>query len=38
MYPRTEMLDLVLVNGHAKGIVVRDLATGTDHQPRRRTR
>jgi succinate dehydrogenase / fumarate reductase flavoprotein subunit len=29
MYPRTEMLDLVLVNGHAKGIVVRDLNTGT---------
>ncbi|MCX6874248.1 MAG: fumarate reductase/succinate dehydrogenase flavoprotein subunit [Verrucomicrobia bacterium] len=28
MVPRTEMLDLVLVDGHAKGIVVRDLATG----------
>ena len=28
MYSRTEMLDLVLVNGHAKGIVVRDLTTG----------
>src|SRR5262249_32576244 len=28
MFPRTEMLDLVLVDGHAKGIVVRDLATG----------
>jgi succinate dehydrogenase / fumarate reductase flavoprotein subunit len=28
MFPRTEMLDLVLVNGHAKGIVVRDLTTG----------
>src|SRR5205814_5643514 len=28
MYPRTEMLDLVLVNGHAKGIVVRNLITG----------
>lgn len=28
MYPRTEMLDLVLVDGHAKGIVVRDLNTG----------
>jgi succinate dehydrogenase / fumarate reductase, flavoprotein subunit len=28
MYPRTEMLDLVLVNGHAKGIVVRDLNSG----------
>jgi succinate dehydrogenase / fumarate reductase, flavoprotein subunit len=28
MYPRTEMMDLVLVNGHAKGIVVRNLVTG----------
>jgi succinate dehydrogenase / fumarate reductase flavoprotein subunit len=28
MYPRTEMLDLVLINGHAKGIVVRDLVSG----------
>ncbi|TGM78637.1 fumarate reductase/succinate dehydrogenase flavoprotein subunit [Leptospira levettii] len=28
MYPRTEMLELVLVDGHAKGIVVRDLVTG----------
>ncbi len=28
MFPRTEMLDLVLVDGHAKGIVVRDLVTG----------
>lgn len=28
MYPRTEMLDLVVVDGHAKGIVVRDLITG----------
>ncbi|MDX1950712.1 MAG: fumarate reductase/succinate dehydrogenase flavoprotein subunit [Verrucomicrobiota bacterium] len=28
MYPRTEMLDLVLVDGHAKGILVRDLVTG----------
>jgi succinate dehydrogenase / fumarate reductase flavoprotein subunit len=28
MFPRTEMLDLVLVDGHAKGIVVRDLITG----------
>jgi len=28
MYPRTEMLDLVLIDGHAKGIVVRNLATG----------
>ncbi len=28
MFPRTEMLDLVVVEGHAKGIVVRDLVTG----------
>ncbi|PWU05866.1 MAG: fumarate reductase/succinate dehydrogenase flavoprotein subunit [Verrucomicrobia bacterium] len=28
MFPRTEMLDLVLVDGNAKGIVVRDLITG----------
>ena len=28
MYPRTEMLDLVVINGHAKGIVARDLLTG----------
>ncbi len=28
MFPRTEMLDLVLVDGNAKGIVVRDLVTG----------
>jgi succinate dehydrogenase / fumarate reductase, flavoprotein subunit len=28
MYPRTEMLDLVLIDGHAKGIVVRDLVSG----------
>src|SRR3954447_8470130 len=28
MFPRTEMLDLVLIDGHAKGIVVRDLVTG----------
>src|SRR5512136_2267447 len=27
-HPRTEMLDLVVINGHAKGIVVRDLITG----------
>jgi succinate dehydrogenase / fumarate reductase flavoprotein subunit len=26
--PRTEMLDLVVVDGHAKGITVRDLVTG----------
>ncbi len=28
MYSRTEMLDLVLVDGHAKGIIVRDMVTG----------
>lgn len=28
MYPRTEMLDLVVVNGHAKGVITRDLVTG----------
>src|SRR5881394_1762164 len=28
MYPRTEMLELVVIDGHAKGIVVRDLVTG----------
>jgi succinate dehydrogenase / fumarate reductase flavoprotein subunit len=28
MYPRTEMLDLVVVEGRARGIVVRDLVTG----------
>ncbi len=28
MYSRTEMLDIVLVDGHAKGIVVRDMVTG----------
>jgi succinate dehydrogenase / fumarate reductase, flavoprotein subunit len=28
LYPRTEMLELVVVNGHAKGIVVRDMVTG----------
>ncbi len=28
MFPRTEMLDLVLVDGHARGIVVRNMVTG----------
>jgi len=28
VYPRTEMLDLVVVDGHAKGIVTRDLVSG----------
>jgi succinate dehydrogenase / fumarate reductase flavoprotein subunit len=28
MHPRTEMLDVVVIDGHARGIVVRDLVTG----------
>ena len=28
LYPRTEMLDLVIVGGEAKGITVRDMVTG----------
>jgi succinate dehydrogenase / fumarate reductase flavoprotein subunit len=28
MYSRSEMLDLVVINGHAKGIVVRDMVSG----------
>src|SRR5688572_28534957 len=28
MYPRHDMLDVVVVDGHAKGIVTRDLVTG----------
>ncbi|HEY4955904.1 MAG TPA: fumarate reductase/succinate dehydrogenase flavoprotein subunit [Gemmatimonadaceae bacterium] len=28
MYPRTEMLDLVVIDGKARGIVTRDLVTG----------
>jgi succinate dehydrogenase / fumarate reductase flavoprotein subunit len=28
MFPRTEMLELVIVDGHAKGIVVRDMVSG----------
>jgi succinate dehydrogenase / fumarate reductase, flavoprotein subunit len=28
MYPRTEMLDLVIIDGHAKGLIVRDLVSG----------
>lgn len=28
MFPRTEMIDLVVVDGHAKGIIVRDMITG----------
>jgi succinate dehydrogenase / fumarate reductase flavoprotein subunit len=29
MFPQTEMLDIVLVDGHAKGIITRDLRSGT---------
>jgi succinate dehydrogenase / fumarate reductase flavoprotein subunit len=29
MFPRTEMLDLVVVDGRARGIVTRDLVTGS---------
>ncbi|MDP7107883.1 MAG: FAD-binding protein, partial [Roseibacillus sp.] len=28
MFSRTEMLDLVVVDGHAKGIIVRDMVSG----------
>ena len=28
MYPRTEMLDLIVVDGQARGIITRDLLTG----------
>lgn len=28
LYPRTEMLDLVLIEGEAKGIIIRDMITG----------
>ncbi len=28
MFPRTEMLDLVVINGHAKGLIARDLVSG----------
>jgi succinate dehydrogenase / fumarate reductase flavoprotein subunit len=28
MYPRTEMLDLVVIDGRARGIVTRDMVTG----------
>jgi succinate dehydrogenase / fumarate reductase flavoprotein subunit len=28
MYPRTEMLDIVVVDGRARGVVVRDMVTG----------
>src|SRR5437773_12182236 len=29
MFPQPEMLDLVVIDGHAKGIITRDLRTGT---------
>jgi len=29
MHPRKEMLDLIVIDGHARGIVVRDLVSGT---------
>jgi len=32
MHPRTEMLDLVLVDGRARGIVTRNLVTGEIHR------
>ena len=38
MYPRTEMLDVVVVDGRARGIVVRDMVTGQDREPCRRRR
>ena len=28
MFPRTEMLDIVVIDGHAKGIITRNLVTG----------
>ena len=37
MHPRTEMLDLVVVDGRARGIVVRDLVTGKIESSRRPT-
>ena len=36
MHPHTEMLDLVVVDGRARGIVARDLVTGADAVVRRR--
>ena len=36
MFPRTEMLDLIVIEGRARGIVVRDLVTGQDRVPPRR--
>jgi len=31
MYARTEMLDLIVIDGHARGIVTRNLVTGEIH-------
>jgi succinate dehydrogenase / fumarate reductase flavoprotein subunit len=31
MHPRTEMLDLVVIDGQARGIITRDLRTGAIH-------
>src|SRR6202161_564571 len=28
MHPRTEMLDIVVIDGHARGVIIRDLVTG----------
>ena len=36
MFTRTEMLDLVVVDGQAKGIIVRNLHDRRNHAPRRR--
>ena len=38
MYPRTEMLDLIVIDGRARGIVTRDLVTGKVVGSRRRRR
>ena len=38
MFPQTEMLDLVLVDGHAKGIITRNLITRRNRQARGRRR
>ena len=38
MYNRHEMLELIVVDGRARGIVARDLVTGREPQPRGRRR
>ena len=38
MYPRTEMLDLIVIDGKARGIVTRNLVTGAIETPHRRRR